>query len=93
MSLQDRVVAYHKARFPVCTPHEVILKAMAELGEVADAAQIQMPRGDLVEEAADVVITLFTLTGRWYGADLLDAVEAKLGVLTTPGAHRASLAG
>jgi len=93
MSLQDRVVAYHEARFPVCTPHEVILKAMAELGEVADAAQIQMPRGDLVEEAADVVITMFALTGRWYGANLLDAVEAKLGILSTPGAHRASLAG
>ena len=91
VDLQSRVVAYHDARFPLCEPWEVALKSMAELGEVAEAMQLEGPRGDVVEEAADVTITLMALTGRFYGADLLDAVERKLAILTTPGAHRGSL--
>jgi NTP pyrophosphatase (non-canonical NTP hydrolase) len=91
--IQARVVEWHVARFPACQPWEIALKSMAELGEVAEAMQVESRRGDVVEEAADVTVTLMALLGRFYGADLLDAVERKLTILTTPGAHRHSIGG
>lgn len=94
----EMVVAWHKARFPTAEPWMVALKASEEVGELASAVLGQFGResatgdGDVVAEAADVAIALIVLLGRWYGADLLAAVEEKMKVLTAPhGGHRAAL--
>ncbi|SRR6266705_2776759 len=97
-TLQKRVVRWHKDRFPEAEAHHVALKAMAELGEVADSflhdEGVNSATGEagdgVLGEAADVVIVLMTLVGRWMGDDLLTAVEKKLSILETPGAHKAS---
>ena len=48
--------------------------------------------GMVVAEAADVVITLLALCGRFTAGDLFEAVDVKLRVLETRGgAHPASL--
>lgn len=99
MTLQDRAAAWHAARFPDARPYLVIIKTMAELGELADAviaaagtSSAAGKEGDgVLGEAADVLITLLVLAGRWDGGDLLAVTEAKLARLETPGAHRASL--
>lgn len=98
MTLQERTVRWHTARFPEATAGQVALKAIAELGEVADAllsAEKDEPhpeRADgVLPESADVLICLLTLCGRYGYGDLFSAVEAKLSILETPGAHPASL--
>ena len=98
-SLQERAVSWHATRFPASQRRAVMLKAIAELGEVADAVLSEdsddpahRNTGDGVTgEAADVVIALLVLTGRWPGGDLMTAVARKLTILETPGAHRSSL--
>lgn len=96
--LQRRAVAWHKEKWPASLPYRQALKAMAELGEVAEellAEPGNRPEAAVTEyvvnEAADVVITLLVLTGRYSREDLLAAVDRKLTLLTTPGAHRHSL--
>lgn len=91
-SLQDRAASWHAARFPRCTPEDITLKSMAELGEVADAVLAagrdgSHPEraGTVLAEAADVMVTLLALCGRFGHGDLLAAVDAKLTVLETPG--------
>jgi NTP pyrophosphatase (non-canonical NTP hydrolase) len=97
--LQSRAGAWHTARFPACTAEDVALKAMAELGEVADAvlargrdATHPERAGNLTAEAADVVVTMLALIDRFAGGDLLRAVNDKLAILETRGGdHPASL--
>ena len=90
--LQDRVAAWHAARFPSCTIEDIALKATAELGEVADAILAEgrdgthpERAGQILKESADVVITLLAICGRFGHGDLLAATGAKLQVLETPG--------
>lgn len=97
--IQERAAVWHAARFPTCTPEDVALKAMAELGEVADAilaagrdATHPERAGNVAAEAADVVITMLALVGRFAGGDLLAEVSDKLVLLETRGgSHPASL--
>lgn len=99
-TLQDRVVAWHAARFPDAGPEHVALKGCEEMGEVAEAVNGlwagvtgAVGSGDLLSEAADVVVCMMALVGRWApGADLLEAVEAKLAVLSDPSSgHRSAV--
>jgi len=90
--LQDRAAAWHAARFPACTIEDIALKSTAELGEVADAilaegrdAAHPERAGTVMAEAADVVVTLLAICGRFGHGDLLKAVDAKLSVLETRG--------
>ena len=92
LALQDRATAWHAARFPSCTPEDITLKAMAELGEVADAILAEgrdgthpERAGTVLAEAADVMVTLLALCGRGDCGDLLTAVSRKLALLETPG--------
>ena len=91
VSLQQRVVAWHEARFPEAEAVHVALKMAEECGEVASALNALVGKnsatgkGLVPEEAADVVITALVLLGRWFpGADLFAEVERKLAVLTDP---------
>lgn len=97
--LQARAANWHYLRFPEAEPEHVVLKSIEELGEVACAlnqdldknAKDDQGKGDVAAEAADVVITLLVLLGRWYPTrNLLEEVWRKLVTLETPGAHRAS---
>jgi NTP pyrophosphatase (non-canonical NTP hydrolase) len=98
-TLQSRAAIWHTARFPTCTAEDIGLKAASELGEVADAilahgrdASHPERAGDLAAEAADVVICLLALCGRFTEHDLLASVSAKLELLETRGGtHAASL--
>ena len=92
MALQDRAAAWHAARFPSCTPEDITLKSMAELGEVADAILAEGRDGThperaemVLDESADVLVTLFALCGRFGHGDLLTAVSRKLALLETRG--------
>lgn len=96
--LQHRAAVWHRGRFPDAAVEHVALKAMSELGEVADAlmadARVNAARvdgddeTDVVAEAADVVIALLVMLGRWYPhRNLFREVLTKLVVLETPGAH------
>ena len=95
--LQERAVRWHAARFPESERGHVMLKATAELGEVADAILFEEGQtpgkasDGVTGEAADVVLCLLIIVGRWSDDDLRAAVDAKLTRLETPGAHKASL--
>jgi hypothetical protein len=101
VTLQKRAASWHSARFPWANEEHVVLKALTELGEVADAliakngqdSATGKPGEGVTGEAADVVIALMVLVGRWEKEDLLEAVGKKLSVLETPGAHKASRMG
>lgn len=69
----------------------VALKTCEEAGEVAKAVNGQVGKnaatggGDVAGEAADVLITLLVLLGRWFpDVDLLVEVRAKLTILSDP---------
>lgn len=90
--LQDRAGAWHSARFPACTAEDIALKAMAELGEVADAllaggrdAAHPERAGSVLAEAADVVVTMLALCGRFGYGDVLAEADAKLSLMETRG--------
>jgi NTP pyrophosphatase (non-canonical NTP hydrolase) len=90
--LQERAARWHSARFPRCAAEDIALKAMAELGEVADAVLAEgrdaahpERAGTVLAESADVLVTLLALCGRFGHGDLLGAVASKLAVLETPG--------
>lgn len=92
LALQDRAATWHTARYPSCTPEDIALKSMAELGEVADAilaegrdAAHPERAGTVLAESADVLVTLLALCGRFGHGDLLVAVSRKLALLETPG--------
>ncbi len=76
--LQTRVGDWHRARFPDAQMFHVTLKAVEEIGEVAEAVNgvlgsrtmTTAGRCSVLEEAADVVITMLVLCDRWVGLDL-----------------------
>ena len=91
-ALQDRAATWHAARYPSCTPEDIALKSMAELGEVADAILAEgrdgshpERAGTVLAEVADVLVTLLSLCGRFGHGDLLGAADAKLSLLETRG--------
>lgn len=96
--LQEEIAAWHTKRFPDAESYHVAIKAMEELGEVASEVNGDLKKnsddrgGKTPEEAADVVICLMVLLGRWYpGRDLLVEVQKKLDVLTDPDSgHRSA---
>lgn len=83
-ALASMAVAWHRQRFPAAGAVHIALKAASELGELLDAI---LPadlggKGDVGEEAADVLICILALLGRFYPAvDLLAEVRAKLAIL------------
>lgn len=86
-----RIVEWHEARFPAAQMEHVALKVCEEAGEVAKAingvagADSATGIGDVGGEAADVMIALSVLLGRWFPEIDLDVeVEQKLAVLTDP---------
>ena len=92
LALQDRAATWHAARYPSCTPEDIALKSMAELGEVADAILAEgrdgshpERAGTVLKESADVLVTLLSLCGRFGHGDLLAAADAKLSLLETRG--------
>jgi L-alanine-DL-glutamate epimerase-like enolase superfamily enzyme len=94
-----RVPAWHEKRFPGASSVQMALKMCTEAGEVADAVLADTSqegydtgKGDFGSEAADVIICLLALRGRYYPTvDLMAEIHHKLTMLETPGAHRASL--
>lgn len=102
--LQGRVASWHARRFPAAQPYNVALKAMEEMGELAEALnghltqdatdKVTARRGEVGAEAADVAICVMVLLGRWFpDRDLLSEVEAKLATLSDPASgHRSALA-
>jgi NTP pyrophosphatase (non-canonical NTP hydrolase) len=95
--LQELVADWHRARFPHDDARDVVLKAVTEMGEVAEAILTEQGRnsakepGDVLEEAGDVVIALMALCARYGYGDLLESARRKYERLNTPGAHRASI--
>ena len=99
-SLQSRAVTWHKQRFPNAELAHVGLKLCEESGEVASAINglvgtaSATGKGDVLDESADVLISLMVILGRWRFdsfESLCDAAERKLDILLTPGAHPASI--
>jgi NTP pyrophosphatase (non-canonical NTP hydrolase) len=87
-AFQRQVVTWHVGRFPDATREQVALKACEEVGEVARAIN---GRGDLVTEAADAVICLMALVGRFSDVDLLNATKDRFEFVTDPAnGHRAA---
>jgi hypothetical protein len=89
--LGDLVCDWHRERFPMAEMEHVALKACEEVGEVAKAVNgvagmnSAAGGGDVGAEAADVVITLLVLLGRWFPhVDLVGEVQARLAILTDP---------
>jgi NTP pyrophosphatase (non-canonical NTP hydrolase) len=101
--LQARVAEWHRRRFPEAKMYHVAIKAMEEMGEVAQAVNGEIGTrdaperrgGSVAEESADVVIALMALVDRFtYKGDLLAEVERKLAKLTDPNSgHRSALKG
>lgn len=96
-NFQSWAGTWHRRRFPTATCEHVLLKAGEELGEVMSAwnslAGFSGHGGtfeDFISECADVVIALFVAVDRWTEGSLMQAIEVKLQILSTPGAHRAS---
>ena len=94
--LQRQIGQWHRRRFPAATDLEITVKACAELGELAEAVGSRAPsspgiRGDVLAEAADVVICLMALVDRYDGGDLLLEAEAKWRTLSDPDSgHRSA---
>lgn len=82
-TLQRRCVAWHEHRFPDADQWKHFTKVVEEIGEVARAMvgdhEDRPGRGDVVDECAQVVLTLVTLVGRWYpDRDLLVETLAEM---------------
>lgn len=101
--LQQLATKWHTQRFPDAIIYEVTTKTAEELGECAAEVLIDFSSHmNLKEkpvdtnapaEAADVVLALMVLLGRWYpGYDLIEEVAKKLDKLTDPNSgHRAAI--
>jgi hypothetical protein len=97
--LIERTVAWHQRRFPEAIAERVAMKGTSEWGELNDAilgmtsfTGSSTGKGDVGSEAADVMICLTTLLGRYFpDIDLLAEWDKKLTILETPGAHAASV--
>lgn len=98
-ALQAAVVSWHERRFPDAQMEHVALKTCEEAGEVARAINgvigknSATRRGEVGKEAADVLITLYVLLGRWFpDVDLDGEVAKKLAILTNPTSGHAAAA-
>ncbi len=99
MEFEDLAAAverWHAGRFPMATAEHIGLKASAEVGELCDAILGDVGQGGdgaVAGEAADVLIVLLALLGRWYPeVDLLAEARAKLAILTDPNSgHRSAV--
>lgn len=101
--LQEPATRWHTQRFPDAIVFEVTTKASEELGECA--AEVLIDKSGTMNlkerplttnapaEAADVVLSLMVLLGRWYpGYDLMEEVAKKINKLTDPNSgHRAAM--
>jgi NTP pyrophosphatase (non-canonical NTP hydrolase) len=84
-----RAVQWHETRFPNRPAERVALKLASEVGELCDAVIAKESGNEHPEradqigaEAADVVIVLLVLLGRYYPeVDLWDEVDTKLSTL------------
>jgi hypothetical protein len=82
-TLQHRAAAWHRQAAPTSCAVLVALKGCEEVGEVARAFH---GRGSVADEAADVVLAMMVLVGRWYPErDLLAMVEEKLDRMIAEG--------
>ena len=99
--LQTRVAAWHARRFPTAGAAELGLKASSEVGELCEALQAVIddrePRDghDAAYEAADVLVVILALVGRYFpGRDLLAETEARVTRFENPnGGHRSCVKG
>lgn len=92
-ALQLRAAQWHRERFPGASVHEPVLKAVAEMGELAEAllstsgtntAHPEVSEDEIGHEAADVVICLLVLMERFLNYDLGLEVHRKLMILEDP---------
>lgn len=98
--IEKRATDWHRVRFPEAQMEHVALKVCEEAGEVAKAINgvsgmnSATGGGEVGAEAADVIVSLVVLLGRWFPyVSLAAEIDKKLTMLETPGAHRASLEG
>ncbi|MDQ2729780.1 MAG: hypothetical protein M3Y91_18405, partial [Actinomycetota bacterium] len=83
VTLQQRAAAWHRQVAPRSSAVLVALKGCEEVGEVARAFH---GRGSVADEAADVVLAMMVLVGRWYpDRDLLAVAEEKLDRMIAEG--------
>lgn len=80
--LQDRTAAWHAARYPNHDMWRVLVKAGEELGEL-DRAIIGQDegregRGDILQEAAQTILVIYTLIGRFFTGDLDQAIRDEI---------------
>jgi NTP pyrophosphatase (non-canonical NTP hydrolase) len=83
VSLQSRSTAWRAQHYPDCTPTDVVAKLFEEGGELARAIigdlEGRPDRGDVGQEAAQVVLVVLSLVGRFYpDIDVLAEVNAEL---------------
>lgn len=99
LALQKRAGSWHRKRFPNARLELVALKLFEEGGEVASAVLADIGQnsatgdGDVIVEAADVIICLMVLLDRWFdSSDVLAEVDRKLDILNDPTSrHRSAL--
>ena len=82
-SFQERCARWHRTKFPARTPDQMLVKLMEEVGEIARARVGEMVgrpgRGDVGDEAAQVVLVLASFIGIHYShRDLLADAELEL---------------
>lgn len=92
--LTDSSARWHAARYPDHTQWLQISKLLEEAGELARAAigqHEQRPhRGDVVEEAAQTILVVMTIIGRWYPEDAGERLQR--AILNELGAKKLELA-
>lgn len=87
VSLQERCRGWHVERHPTDGPYKQLTKLAEEVGELARAHigldEGRPNRGDVAQEAAQVVLVLLSFIGRNYPEiDLMSSVEAEYGRLS-----------
>lgn len=83
VSMQHRAAAWHTYRYPTATHAILVAKLTEETGELARAFvadwEGRLGRGNVPDEAAQIVCVLLSLIGRFYpDHDLLDDVYTEL---------------
>ena len=100
--VRQRILMWHRERFPDALSEHVFLKLTEELGEAASAYSGLLPddvskgRGNPPAELADIVINVIVLEERWPGffRGVSEEVLKKIAVLEDRSSdHRSSLGG
>jgi NTP pyrophosphatase (non-canonical NTP hydrolase) len=97
--LQEAAAEWHRRRYPDADMKGQITKTVEELGELARAVnalehpELTVPGSAIQAEAADVLLCMYVLIGRWFpGFDLTDEARKKLAILNDPNSgHRSAL--